>query len=380
MRRCRISQLRVIQTRPLWFALVWVTLLAAHALPTEPDKLLPDWDRALTLRAAGGFKDNIGLSHLHPESSPFFRSTLEAAVLQLPTDSHQFSFIATGEDTRYVSARNVDHEDFALARGEYRRFWANDWQAALAVEGFYLDQVLDLSATEANTNAFPVRGGGAGLRPSLRRDVTEQVWLNLELGVTRQFFSRPLDDYWELGPKLTLGRTYGNESEISAFYEFLHRAYDDERARDAAGNIVTNGVIRAAFQHEFGLVWKHFWDGARHWRSTTKAGFQHSEDNASGYFDYHRYQGLHQLRYLAAPWEASVEGRIMHYEFPVQTISAASARHRRRWDLVLAARVERQFGRHLRLLAEYEYQRSDSNLVVDEYAVNTLSGGVSWEF
>ena len=381
MRRGRFSQKWVTQAHVLALALIGATGVVAHALPsqTEPETLLPTWDRTFTIKAAGGYKDNVGLSHAQPEASPFFRSTLEAVAIRLPMDDQQVSLVVSAEDTRYSASKAVDHEDFVVAQGEYRHFWANDWQAALAVQGLYLDQVLDLSVTEARTNAFPVLGGGVTLRPSVRRDLSEAIWLSVEMAAARQLFRGTLDNYWELGPKVVLGRTYGNGSEISAGYEYLYRGYDEEFARDARGGSITN-LVRAAFQQEVSVAWKHYWRADRHWRSTTKAGFQRNEDNASGYFDFSRYQLSHQLRYQAKPWEVTLEGRLSYYKFPVQTVSASDLNHRRRADLQITARAERSFGRHLRLSADYAYERADSNLPIDEYAVNMVSAAVSWEF
>ena len=381
MWRGRFSQIWVTQTQWLALALMTSVASAAQAYPTEPETLLPTWDRSLTLKTAGGYKDNVGLSHSFPESSALFRSTLEAVATQLPVDADLFSFVLTGEDTRYPQSKNVDHEDFLVARGEYRHFWANDWQAALALEGLYLDQVLDLSVTQQRTNAFPVRGGGISARPSARRDLSADIWLTLEAGASRNLLNPPLDDFWDVGPKIILGRTYGNGSEMAASYEFVHRGYDSELARDASGVIDTNQPsIRQAFLHEVAGVWKHYWDADGHWRSTTKIGYQHSADHFSGYFDYERYQLGHQVRFRWQPWEISVEGRLTHYDFPVQTVGGEGTPKRRRSEYLVNVRAERSLGRHLRLMAEYDYEHTDSNLAVDQYAVNTVSAGVGWEF
>ncbi len=43
-------------------------------------------------------------------------------------------------------------------------------------------------------------------------------------------------------------------------------------------------------------------------------------------------------------------------------------------------RAERELIKHVRLFAQYEHERTYSNLAPDEYAVNTATGGVSLEF
>jgi hypothetical protein len=111
-----------------------------------------------------------------------------------------------------------------------------------------------------------------------------------------------------------------------------------------------------------------------------KARFRYSQDNASGYFDYRRYQISHELRYRAKPWEILLEVRFARYEFPVQTIGGPDSSRRRRHELICSARTERSVGRHLRLTAGYDYERTVSNLALDEYSVNMVSAGVQWDF
>ena len=191
--------------------------------------------------------------------------------------------LATIEDARYWSATTVDHEDLAIAQGEWRRHWANGWQAALGLEGIYLDQVVDLSVTETNREALPVRGWTLTARPGTRRELSGQTWLALELPVTRQLYDGTLDDFWELGPKVIVGHSLGDRIEASISYAFTHRGYDSEPGRDANGATITNAV-RSVAQHDVVASWKHYWDGARRWRTTTKLGYRRSADNLSGVF------------------------------------------------------------------------------------------------
>jgi opacity protein-like surface antigen len=350
---------------------------APLALPAESSQSA--WERAFTIKAGVGYKDNLTLAPDSRESSPFVASVLEAFALRRSKSGHQLMALATVEDARYWSGRTVDHEDLAIAQGEWRRFWANDWQAALGLEGIYLDQVIDLSVTETNREALPIRGWTLTARPGVRRELSAQTWLTLELPVTRQLHEATIDDFLELGPKVILGHHLNARIEANLTYAFTHRDYDEEPARDAAGDTVTN-TVRGVAQHDLAGVWKHYWDGARRWRSVTKLGYRHSSDNLSGYFDYERYSVSQDVRFQTSAWEIAVEARLAQYRYPVQTVSDTDRRKRKRTDLTLGLRAERQLIQHVRLYAQYEYERSDSNSALDEYAVNTVSGGVAVEF
>jgi hypothetical protein len=386
-RRC-FSQAWVQWTRTLGCALAGVTVPAAFAFGIEPpiDLAPPDlppdpsaWERAFTVKAGLGYKDNLTLAPEPRESSPFFASSLEAFVLRRSENGNQLMGLATIEDARYWSGKTVDHEDLGIAQGEWRRFWANDWQAALGLEGIYIDQVVDLSVTETNREALPVRGWTLTARPGTRRELSDRTWLALELPVARQLYDGSLDDYWELGPKVVVGHNLSERIEASLTYAFTHRDYDEELARDANGMAVTN-TVRAMAQHDITGAWKQYWDAARRWRSATKLGYRHSSDNLSGYFDYERYSVSQEVRFQTATWEITAEARLSDYRYPVQTVSDTDLRKRKRTDLTISLRGERQIAKHIRLYAQYDYERTDSNSALDEYTVNTVSGGVAVEF
>jgi len=388
-RRC-FSQPWVQWTLALSAALAGATVptALAYAVEPSPDLSLPPldlppepsaWEHTFTIKAGLGYKDNLTLAPQAPESSPFVGTALEALLLRQYENGNQLMGLATLEDARYWSGKTVDHEDLGIAQLEWRHFWANDWQAALGMEGIYIDQVIDLSVTETNREALPVRGWTLTARPAVRRELSGRTWLVLETPVARHLYEGSIDDYWEGGPRIVVSHALNDQIEASIGYAFAHRGYDTAPGRDASGSIITN-TVRSAAQHDIVGSWKQYWDRARRWRSVTKLGYRHSSDNLSGYFDYEQYSISQQVRFQTADWELSAEARFSHYRFPVQTVSDTDLEKRRRADLTVSLRAERQLVKHLRLYAQYDYERTDSNLSLDEYTVNTVSGGVAVEF
>jgi hypothetical protein len=382
MRRCCISQAWAAHREVLAIACFGFGGIGAGAGAVEADlkTLIPMWEPSFSLRMRGGYKDNVALAHAGRDSSPFVSATLEAFAQRLPLDGTRVQLFLSAEETRYFSTRTVDHEDFLQGHGEVRHYWENDWQAAFSLEGFHLDQVIDFSITDTNREAIPVRGGGFTGRPGVRRELSKAVWLAVELPAARQMYEGAVvDDFWEIGPKATLGRTYGNQSEVSASYVFTHRGYDRMRAREADGTEITNQV-RSAAQHDVILSWKHHWDARRRWRNTTRVSYRHTADNANGYFDYERVAVSEQFRFRTEHWEVGAEARVAEYRFPVQRVGGTGTSKRNRVDLTLSLRAERRLTRHLALFAEYEHDQTFSNLTLDEYAVNTVGGGINLEF
>src|SRR5262245_16057630 len=237
-RRC-FSQAWVQWTLALFAALAGTMVPAAFAYAVEPspDLSLPPlelppapsaWDHTFTVKAGLGYKDNLTLAPQATESSPFVGTALEALVLRQYESGNQLLALATFEDNRFWQGKTVNHEDLGIAQAEWRHFWPNDWQAALGLEGIYIDQVVDLSVTETNRQPLPVRGWTLTARPSARRELSDKTWLVLELPVARQLYDgSSLDDYWEGGPKILVGQNLGDRIEASIAYGFTHRGYDE---------------------------------------------------------------------------------------------------------------------------------------------------------
>src|SRR2546426_4336779 len=189
---------------------------------------LPKWEHDLSLRTGAGYRDNVALASQSPKESAFIATGLEMIFLRLPENNTQFSLFLSADDLRYLSSGPVDKEQTAFAQALVKTDIGSAWQVSLAAEYVYQNQVVDVSATEPGLTTILVRGHTAIVRPGLRHDFANHCWIMVEAPVQRQFFHEPLDDYLEYGPRLTLGKTYGHQSELSVRYEITRRHYDRE--------------------------------------------------------------------------------------------------------------------------------------------------------
>jgi hypothetical protein len=193
-------------------------------------------------------------------------------------------------------------------RSHRSKDFAENWRVGLEAQYIYQDQVVDASTTETNQTVL-AQGSGLSVRPTIRRDFSKNTWLELGLGVNRQYFKAPLDDYWEGGPKLMFGHEYGNRSEWTLSYDLSRRAYDHREQLTKDGISIAQSSLEFN-RNEFDLAVRNNWDHKRRWRTTTKLGFELNRDNGSGYFDYKRYQVAQQLRFRPACWELEAPNQI----------------------------------------------------------------------
>src|SRR5690242_6908490 len=120
MRNPGATQWKTIWNRMMAATIVGCTGLTAQAQPSELDFLLPTWDHVVTIRAGGGYKENVTLAHTPTESRPFFTSGVEALLSRLPKDNTSLAFMLSADDRRYLGAGSVDHEQIGFFHSDVK--------------------------------------------------------------------------------------------------------------------------------------------------------------------------------------------------------------------------------------------------------------------
>jgi hypothetical protein len=356
-------------------ALTFATRLTAAEVATNQSPIAV-WDATARVTVGAGYRDNVLRTSVAPESSGFFITTADASVMRLSETGSQWLFVAAGEDVRYFDSASVPKEQvFAGSIQGSRPVGAKD-ELSATLQYLYLDQVLDVSETEADLRRVLVQGHGITFRPQWKHTLRPGWALQLEGAMDRQIYVEELDDYWEGSGRLSLTHQYGRRSEWSVGFQSKHRFYDTREQYDSAGFAVTNTSL-LYWRPEVGGQWRHYWDEGRHWRTTTKAGLLFNRDNGSGYFDYDRVQLGQQVRWADRGWEVTAQARFGWYPYRVQEIAGE---RRDRSYVLLELRVERRLGKHWLLHAAAEREWSLSNDPLDEYDDWMLRGGVGLEF
>ncbi|HRY49137.1 MAG TPA: hypothetical protein P5186_13900 [Candidatus Paceibacterota bacterium] len=350
-------------------------LTAAHG---SANQTVAVWDTEVQLREGFGYKDNLLYDPEAREHSSFFSTGLEASLSRFSNSGHTFLAMIDGEDIRYPSGETVDKEQTLFATLQYLHH-GDDWKWAWNGTYVYQDQMFDSSATETNLSAVRALGHLIEMRPSLTRSLGPRHRLELQPVGARQLLEDPLDDYWEGGAQLTYGCAISAATDLALAYEYLGRPYDAREKTDADG--FSTGEDGLTFhEHAASLAWRRYWDDQRKWRTLSKIRYERNLDNAAGYFNYHRYQFSHGMRFRHRAWEASLQFRLNYYDYDQQTASSDDDSRRHKFTSSVHARIERQWTKWLGSFLDYEYESSISNTTLDEYGVNVISAGMSLEF
>jgi hypothetical protein len=355
--------------------LLLLPIAASSAKETNPAPTAV-WDTSVRTTTGFGYRDNVLRSSVAPESSAFFNSSADASLLRLAESGAYLSFFVLGDDTRYFDAPSVNYEQFFSADAQAVTPLGTSEELGGQFNYLYQHQVLDVSETEAVLTRMLVDGHSYTMRTYWKHTLKPGWAVQLDATGLRQLYGSGLSDYWEAGGRLSLIRTYGYRSEISVGYQSKNILYDSREEYTSTGAAIP-GTSLVYWQNEFGAQWRHHWDKARHWRTTSKFSYLFNRDNGSGYFDYDRVLFNQQVRWSNDRWEFKASARCGWYFYPVEQIGNEDLE---RSYVALNLRVERRLGKHWLIYAASEREWNWSNDPVDEYDDWMAGGGLGVEF
>jgi hypothetical protein len=337
------------------------------------------WDREVALRAGIGYKDNVLLTSASAHGSPFYTSGLDLAIYRLPLDGLEFNLSVTGDDIRYWHDVGLHGEDAFLSSAHVQKYLGCGWKAGLELKAAYFDEMVQALVSTGGVRTVAAKGYSLALRPFVRHDFASNWWLQLETPATREWYEGALDDDWKAGAQMILGRSFGNQAQVSLSYGAFYIPHDDWLARDGSGNELTNKL--SLWRQDVEMKWEQHWDEHRRWRSIAKLEFHYDRDNGGGFFDYYRYQVSEELRFHSKYWEVKGHANLSYFDFPVQAVdNSTNSPTLHLTALNLTLRVERLLYGNLKLYGEYSFEKAVSNSSYDRYAATTVTGGVSWGF
>jgi hypothetical protein len=369
--------------------LALLLLLAAGAFSSQGQQPLPLeltndfkirlWNYGMDVRGLVGYKENVFLSHTNRQDSPFSDSGGDILFYRLPSGNWSANGLISGDYIRYFGGPITTEEATALGVAQVTGLFGQHWASTLGANYAYQDQVMDLSAIEpGQAGTGRVLGNTLTARGSARGEYAPG-WAELEMAGTRQLLESPLDSYWQFGPKLSLGHAFGPRNDLTLSYQWTRLSYDREPDLDPQGNTLANTHLVLASQ-TVQLAWRRAWDERGRWRSTLTAGYGLDQDNGSGFFDRSQYSLSPQLEYRAGPWTLSASMTAAAFQYPVETVPLDGHDHRSKIWLSTRARAEWKLTKKLKLQANYSFDRSFSNLDIDDYFTHTMSIGAELAF
>jgi hypothetical protein len=337
---------------------------------------LPAWQVDTTLRASAGWRDNVLLSAVAPESRAFARSEVEGLVWRPARGAWEHLAFLNGTLTRYADPPpDVSGEQEWFLHGETRWQPHPRFRLSASALGFYQDQVLDLSATEAERFVARIRLRGllAGSEARLRLPAgfTVAAFGQAQRADYRDF----AEDYDEGRGGLRASWSRGETVTLSATALARRRSYAERVTYTASGRPLAG--TRLHFSQKEGELKAEGRRGP--WSVTGTARREESRDEASGFFDTTEEGFRIDAGWESDPWRVSLDAGYERTRYPVQTVGIGfEPELRQQRDHEARLRIERTLGEHWTLYGDAHWERSRTNLENASYTAKTFVLGVAW--
>jgi hypothetical protein len=357
--------------------------VGAAELPADIAALLaaqPAWSNITSLQAGLGYKDNVLLSHIDREQSGFARAGVEEFLWHVPRSRIDYFALVNAEETRYFTSKTVDREAHAIAQMEWCYRVGDTFKFSLDGQGYYLDQIFDVSNIEVRRTVAEFIVTGATLGPTIRWAPTIWCWIEAQGVGKRETYRDGLNNNRLGEGALRLGWRPSPRCEVSLggterWRDFDHRTQYNENGFEL------DDLLKVT-EREGELRIDATWDAAAHWKTSTRAGLLHYIDNGSGFFNYHQRQAAQELEWAAGDWLVRVEGRAQRTEFEVQTVGQGIGNlpPRVKDEYAALLRIERKIAARWTAFAEYSWERSRCNDQIASYRVNQGLLGARWSW
>ena len=355
-------------------------------LPPDVREFLDDfgvspWIPSTSFSAVAGYRDNVGLSALVPEAAALTEVRAEAFLMWKPADSvWQALGIVDGFYRRYVDSPVTDAEQSWFSQLELKWMPANPLDFKLRGQGFYQDEVIDLSTTAAQRTVLPAEvmngnlDGGMSLRlPGGLRAESRYAW-------RRADYRFVAEDYVSVDWRN--GLSWQPWSWMGLAYERIDRQRDyDFRQEVSPGGRPLPGTQLSFAQVDNEARWWFEWNRGGEWR--WEAGWSNLEnrDEVSGFYDYdgEGWSGSAQWISPEEKWEVRLEWEQDRIDYLNQTVGAGLAPDpRQREDRWMRVEVWRRLSATWDLRLELEDLWSESNEIDASYRDRTYWLGLTY--
>ncbi len=344
----------------------------------------PTWTTSTGVHVGGGYRDNLLLSRTNPAHSGFTRAGVEALVWHVPRAKVDYFAFLNADYTRYFTKATdqfgglVDHEAQAFAGIEWRYRNPGRVNLTLDGQGYFLDQVFDISDPSVTRDIQALKVKGVKVGPTVRLWLWRSLWAEGDIMFDRQKFDDGLNDASIREATGRLGWTPNDRIELSVGGTERRRDFD-RRPRISASRILSGLLVVHEREAEGRL--ELTLGGARHWTTHTRAGVRHYIDNAVGYLNFHDRHAAQELEWSANAWLVHAEVELRRKQYESQFAEGGSnpppvVKN----EFVGVLRVERKLSPRWTIYAEFNDERSRSNDAIASYRSKEGLLGARWSW
>lgn len=352
-------------------------------LPSDIVALLTEgrsaWSVSSSVQASVGYNDNLLLSTYNPERSSFVRGSVDTLLWHVPRARiDYFGFVNAGR-SRYWNSETIDHDAEAFAGFEWRYRIPDTLTVTLDAQGYYLDQVFDISDTEIKRTVAELVVSGLKVGPKAKWYPVRWLWIGAGANGARETFRDGSNNATVRDSSVSVGWLPHERLELSAALAENRRAFDRRNRYDDVG-IVETGLLKI-HQREWGTTLTATLGANRTWKLETHAGGLRYLDNGGGYLNYRQHRYSQRIQWSPGKWQLSVTGETRRKTYEKQIVGHGFSIHPvLKEEYTVNAAIERELSAKWTLFGEFRWERTRSNDLFASYRVNEGLLGCRWNW
>lgn len=354
------------------------------ALEAELEALLDDlqpgaWQVLGGVSAAWGQRENPGLSTVLPESANFGEVGLEAFARR---ESARWDslFMLDGRTRWYDGHPVIDDEAAWFGRGELRVRPLSWLQLGVSSQGYWQDQVLDLTETIGARTVAPLQVTGGDVGSALRLSLPWGFAIEGGGRLLRADYEGVPEDYDAQEWRGELSWTPWSWLELVGATTSTERDYDYRREATVGGRLLDDTILGLQQDGLEARVRVRF-TAVGTWRMEGRWSELENRDGASGFYDYDRDRWSAELGWSFGDWRLQGRYERSDLDYLVQTVGAGlTPEARTQADRFWEIEARRTVGEHWEVFGRWEQDDSRSNEIDASYTDETVKLGVNYLF
>lgn len=349
----------------------------------------PKWTLSAAAETSMGFNDNLLLSHANAASSFFARTSFESLAWHVPRGSIDYFAFVNGEYTRYMRPaedhlhNKVNHEAEAFGGLEWRYRKPDVFTFTIDGQGYYLNQVFDVSDTDVQRVVSELKVTGGKIGPTAHISLRSWLWVEAIGDFDRQKYQDGANDARLRDESIRLGWEPGERALLTITGTERRRDFDRRVQYKANGRLDDTGRLLVVHERELEGRLKTIWGAGKHWTLTERAGGLEYLDNGSKYLNYRQRHAAQEVDWAVGKWSLHLEAEARRKEYELQTVPLLGILQPQLIKDEFAAdlRVERTLSNRWTIFTADHWERSRSNDPVASYRANECLLGLrfSWE-
>lgn len=308
------------------------------------------------------------------------RGGVDALVWRIPRDHFDYSAFLKAEGTQYFSGKLVRHDGQVSTQLEGRYRVKDRFSVTLDLQGYYLDQVFDVSDTDVTQLVAELRATGLRVAPTLHWDCLSSVWIESGVSGTRETFPDGTFNAKTVEPMVRIGWQTLAHLRLTVEATEARANYDRRPRYTSSGRVDPTGILATREPALEGRI-ESDWGAARQFKSTTRVGTRRYVDNGSGYLNYRQKHIGEEIEWTVGKWVLQLEGDASRRDYELQTVDRGTSPPPQIKDqYTLTGRVERKLSDRWTIFTEYNWERSRSNDTIASYVVNESLLGARWSW